>query len=681
MPRKFKMAQALAGVEGQEQPDLITQYLGNLGLPAFIVTTLFPSIFGKVSKYPKAARILTIPLVLWLASNFIIGKLLALWRKTMSNAMSSVTITSDDFHLYTAFKSWLSKQKLLMLEKAITAQSVFYLRNKGQDGRTIEKELSNNKSIVFDPQNKFQLFRHAGRFFLLTMDTKPMIHTSMDRTEMKIWCLGLSPQPIENMLLEVYDSSRSQDSRTLTTIMTPYGGRQWNRRCIKPARPLSSVYMDPAEKSGLVEDMKEYLAPRTAKWYQDRGIPYRRGYLFHGAPGCGKTSLALSLAGHFKLDVYIVSLLDLEVSDSALLHLFQAVRSGVLVLLEDVDSAGLGREVADDGNISNTSTSTLAKVNGTIAERKKAKLQTSRITLSGLLNAIDGAGAPEGHILVMTTNTPDVLDDALVRPGRIDVKVEFSKASRVQVRDIFANMYRPAPSFDKNEEKKKKKKKRSEGEDAETDAERDERLQKEAKEKEEEEKLARLAEQFAEGVPEKMFSPAELQDYILLRKDQSQRAVDEVAEWVAKQSSPPPPSAEQVAKKERNVKKKQKKAVREEDEAKANKSDQGDAKVDKEPEHDKGDTQQIEHAEKQDVGGEKSGGSASASLTEPRSASPASEIGTESEKASEEGDTPASSVGEDEEPEAEATSSLKNEKSNTVSDDSKQDAEDKGLAA
>ena len=641
------MSQALAVSEGQQQPDLLSQYLGNLGLPAFIVTTLFPSIFGKVSKYPRAARILTIPLVLWLASNFVISKLLALWRNIMSNAMSSVTITSDDFYLYTAFKSWLSKQKLIMLEKAITAQSIFYLRNKGQDGRTIEKELANNKSIVFDPQNKFQLFRHQGRFFLLTMDTKQMIHTSMDRTEMKIWCLGLSPQPIENMLLEVYDSSRSQDSRTLTTIMTPYGGRQWNRRCIKPARPISSVYMEPEEKSKLIDDMKEYLAPTTAKWYQDRGIPYRRGYLFHGAPGCGKTSLAVSLAGHFKLDVYIVSLLDLEISDSALLQLFQAVRSGVLVLLEDVDSAGLGREVADDGNVPNTSTSTLAKVNVTIAEKKRAKLQTSRITLSGLLNAIDGAGAPEGHILVMTTNTPGALDEALVRPGRIDVKVEFSKASRVQVRDIFANMYRPGPSFEKKEDKK--------GGAIETETEKDARLQQEAKEKEEEQELERLAERFADSVPEKRFSPAELQDYILLRKDQPQRAVDEIGQWVAKSlNEPPVVGVKNVEKKEKKVKKKQKKAVSAPAETAAKDDDATDVGTSQDRLSKYDGAEQIGQSEKGSFDEEESKGSASVSPSEPRSPSPASESGNDNEKGSEKGDTPASSVDEEDDSDLDA---------------------------
>ena len=53
-----------------------------------------------------------------------------------------------------------------------------------------------------------------------------------------------------------------------------------------------------------------------------------------------------------------------------------------------------------------------------------------RVTLSGLLNAIDGIAAPEGHILIMTTNKPHELDNVLVRAGRISVRVGFKNASK-----------------------------------------------------------------------------------------------------------------------------------------------------------------------------------------------------------------------------------------------------------
>jgi chaperone BCS1 len=65
------------------------------------------------------------------------------------------------------------------------------------------------------------------------------------------------------------------------------------------------------------------------------------------------------------------------------------------------------------------------------------------ITLSGLLNILDGVGAGEGRILVATTNYYDRLDEALRRPGRIDLEVKFELASKHQAREQFHQFYVP----------------------------------------------------------------------------------------------------------------------------------------------------------------------------------------------------------------------------------------------
>ena len=61
----------------------------------------------------------------------------------------------------------------------------------------------------------------------------------------------------------------------------------------------------------------------------------------------------------------------------------------------------------------------------------------SSLTLSGLLNIVDGVGAGEGRIMVATTNYYDRLDEALIRPGRIDLEVKFDLASKYQAREQF----------------------------------------------------------------------------------------------------------------------------------------------------------------------------------------------------------------------------------------------------
>ncbi|KIJ50440.1 hypothetical protein M422DRAFT_96980, partial [Sphaerobolus stellatus SS14] len=71
-------------------------------------------------------------------------------------------------------------------------------------------------------------------------------------------------------------------------------------------RPMSCIVLDPGVKEMLMEDTRDFLS--SEKWYADRGIPFRRGYLLHGVPGSGKSSLIHAIAGELALDIYVVSL-------------------------------------------------------------------------------------------------------------------------------------------------------------------------------------------------------------------------------------------------------------------------------------------------------------------------------------------------------------------------------------
>jgi mitochondrial chaperone BCS1 len=201
--------------------------------------------------------------------------------------------------------------------------------------------------------------------------------------------------------------------------------------------------------------------------------------------------------------------------------LFQSLRSGVIVLLEDVDSAGLGREAPDEfigpgwdnplirpAKITDPDDMDASELRKVL--REKMRPPKSSVTLSGLLNSIDGAGAPEGHILIMTSNKPESLDDALVRAGRVDVRVKFDYASKSQTRDIFANMYRPQKQVDANGELTVEYKKRLAD-------------------------IKGLATEFAKKVPSRKLSPAQFQDYILTKKTKPEKAVEEVQQWMVEQ--------------------------------------------------------------------------------------------------------------------------------------------------
>lgn len=199
-------------------------------------------------------------------------------------------------------------------------------------------------------------------------------------------------------------------------------------------RELSSVILPKA--SDLMEDIRWFMDSR--EWYDERGLDYKRGYLLYGPPGNGKTSLVRGIASSLGLPLQVINLRELT-NDSALAG-HMATRHPQVVLLEDLDchtlsksrasirasedeeSAPSDRGKSDSGNTTNESGMT-------------------RVTMSGLLNAIDGVIQAEGRLLFITTNYYDDLDSALLRPGRIDRIIEVGNAIPEQAEALYRRFY------------------------------------------------------------------------------------------------------------------------------------------------------------------------------------------------------------------------------------------------
>jgi chaperone BCS1 len=182
----------------------------------------------------------------------------------------------------------------------------------------------------------------------------------------------------------------------------------------------------------IVDDARAFL--RLERWYAERGIPYRRGYLLHGAPGSGKTSLVRAVAGELQLPVYQLPLSGAGVDDEAFHRLLRGTARRSVVLLEDVD-AGVspdGCEWTVDG-----STDGRRKV----VERENRENARGGVTLRGLLGALDGVGAAEGRLLFMTCRDASALEPALIRPGRIDTRLAFEAPDKAQAKALFRHFY------------------------------------------------------------------------------------------------------------------------------------------------------------------------------------------------------------------------------------------------
>lgn len=275
-----------------------------------------------------------------------------------------------------------------------------------------------------------------------------------ERGYVQLQCLGRSLAPLEALLgdVQTYHLERSMSTTTVFRALTQMREIiRWVKVVSRPSREIGTVILEKEKKHALLNDINEYLHPRTRRWYANHGIPYRRGYLFSGAPGTGKTSLTSALAGVFGLDIYVLSLLDPAMNESQLMRVMSEVPSRCIVLLEDVDAAGLGKRSDTSGShvrkkrqqasqaAPNTVSDLISSATGVPETNPSAP--ASAISLSGLLNAIDGVASHEGRILIMTTNAPNALDKALVRPGRVDMHIHFELPSRPEIEELFLSMF------------------------------------------------------------------------------------------------------------------------------------------------------------------------------------------------------------------------------------------------
>jgi len=323
----------------------------------------------------------------------------------------------DEDESYHWMRVWLAERLSKTLSISVVTSRKKKLDNDYEGG--VIAVTDNRPTIHFVPAVGTYFFWYKRRLVVLSRDrseqSNPMTGQSTSggsfrpRESFTIRIFSRKKQLAYDLIEDCKQSAIPVDGKIDVRIATysywELGGR------VLP-RSMESVILDGNGGEVLLEDIKEFLA--SAKWYADLGIPYRRGYLLHGPPGCGKSSLVLAIASALNMNVYILNLSNPNLSDSQLNQLLFSVADNSLVLIEDVDCA--------------------------FKKRKKNDNERAGLTFSGLLNAIDGI-ASHSRILFMTTNRPEVLDAALTRPGRADIKLYIGNATKEQAFRLFNRFY------------------------------------------------------------------------------------------------------------------------------------------------------------------------------------------------------------------------------------------------
>ncbi|CAI5440632.1 unnamed protein product [Caenorhabditis angaria] len=277
-------------------------------------------------------------------------------------------------------------------------------------------------SISFLPGHGQHFFVHNYRWIKVERQReKQVIQRDGIRTPFETVTLTTLGSDVTFFKKMLQESAKDAIDNTQTGLVIYQAvGPQWLRFGIpRKKRDIQSVILDKNICQELCQDFEEFT--KSSNWYADRGVPYRRGYLFYGPPGTGKSSFISALASHYGYSVCLLSLSERTLDDDRLNHLLNTAPPNSVVILEDIDAAFVSREDP--------------------MANHPAYQGMSRVTFSGLLNALDGVACAEERITFMTTNYVERLDPALIRPGRVDRKQYFGNATEDMLRKMFLRFY------------------------------------------------------------------------------------------------------------------------------------------------------------------------------------------------------------------------------------------------
>lgn len=267
-------------------------------------------------------------------------------------------------------------------------------------------------------------FWYGGRLFWFIKSKLESSGTAVEKYEITIRGFTRNRTIFMNMMEEFRYRVQSN-----TISVYTWDFDSWSNPSPITRRPLETVIMERGLKERLISDINCFFESR--EWYEQRGLPYKRCILFYGPPGTGKTSIIKALASNYSRNVYILNLSLL--SDTSLVRALSMVPEGAIVLIEDFDT----NKTVIRRNSGNNESAVPAP-NQTEHPQPIIQQQPETFTalsLSGLLNSLDGIVPLDGMLIFMTTNHIEKIDPALLRNGRVDRREYIGYLNDPEVRD------------------------------------------------------------------------------------------------------------------------------------------------------------------------------------------------------------------------------------------------------
>lgn len=314
---------------------------------------------------------------------------------------TSLSITNEDIGenkwVFDAFNSAIVEEKMGNKVKHFSVYGTYY---KGENGEYYNLSLGDGSFFL---RKGFRLFK---------VSLKSEVKDNSKRfSQIKFETLGKSPKAIK----ELFEEFRYKRPKSSLSIQT-YSKDGWMLDGTLTRRPLETVMMDKEKKNHLVYAVQKFLD--NEKDYVSRGIPYKLVIVLEGPPGTGKTSIIKALSAHFSKSIGCISINGM--SDSSLSRALTHSSSDMFVAIEDFDSASAMHERRDKDQEGN---------------------EILGVTISGVLNALDGIASLHGKVIFMTTNHIKKIDEAILRKGRTDMIVHVGGVGHDVISEYIMRMY------------------------------------------------------------------------------------------------------------------------------------------------------------------------------------------------------------------------------------------------
>lgn len=327
----------------------------------------------------------------------------AIFKKVFKQLTTELTINNND-KIYYQFLEWISKNKTNFFVRDYNINN----SDKWGDG---DAKLSIGYGKIW--------FTFKRRVIFMERSKDQANQSQHVKETVTITLFGRKSE----LFRDLFKLIQNENSKEKDKYIKIYKWKDdfWNSTENQLKRSLDTVIISKDCKKSILNHVDTFFKDKN--WCLKNGIPWRTGILLQGPPGTGKTSLIKGLCSHYNKDLYILDLA--RVTDEKLQEALTSIPENSIVAIEDIDCAGIKKRAA--GN----------KSEAKFGEGK----ELSFLSLSGVLNALDGVSSGEGRIVIATTNFPEKLDEALTRDGRFDLKVDIGNLTQETFKEYMVRFY------------------------------------------------------------------------------------------------------------------------------------------------------------------------------------------------------------------------------------------------